>query len=329
VKLFTGSFAAASEPGPDQLCVTTTSGFLNCYLFKDGQLSLAWSQKNFILPDEEIIVGDFDGNGADDFLLYRPALGTFRMFTLMSARSSGQAFAPMRAFVPGALGAANLVNVQLRAGQWTAIGGADGLIAYNPTDGRVTLYNTSLDGGKPTFTAAFTADTHPHAPNAETLSTGRVLNGPTDGLALRNNTTGAYRFFDPVASGSELAPATGIVAGQLPVIPARGQLVFARLSQSGTVRNAALFFNLAKGEFSLVGPAQEKGKTELTYWWAFTEAISTRNQGWPPVEHDTWLVLRCKFPDFPDLVEPLFETDTFIQNWLAKPGLGAMLTSSA
>jgi hypothetical protein len=324
VKLFTGNFMLNTEAGygPDQLCVTLASGFLNCYMSKDRKtLSLIWSQKNFILPDEQIVVGDFDGNGADDFLLYRPSLGAFRMYT-RTAGAPAESFAGMPAFVPGGLASGNVSNVELRAGQWGTSTGPDGLVAYNPANGRVTIFNSEVVDGKRTFSTAFTANTHPPSPHAESLSTGRLLKGPTDGLVLRNNSTGAYRFFNPAGSGSELTPALGVVAGQLPVVPGAAQLVFARVNSGGSVRNDTLFFNASKGQFASVGAAQEKGKAEFTYWWAFTQGISSRNQGWPAVEHDTWLVLRCKMADFPNLIDPLFATDTYIQNWLGRPGIG-------
>jgi hypothetical protein len=191
LKVFTGNFMLSTESGygPDQLCVTTASGFLNCYMSKDGTtLSLIWSQKSFILPDEQIIVGDFDGNGADDFLLYRPSLGTFRLFTRAGAtQTASESFGAMPGFAPGGLGGGKSVNVQLRAGQWGATEGPDGLIAYNPANGQVTLFNLVLSGGIHTFSTVFTSNSHPPSANAETLSTGRLLNGPNDSLVLRNN----------------------------------------------------------------------------------------------------------------------------------------------
>jgi hypothetical protein len=326
VKVFTGNFMLSTESGygPDQLCVTTASGLLDCYMSKDGKtLSLMWSQKSFILPDEQIIVGDFEGSGVDDFLLYRPSLGTFRMFTRTDAtQAASETFAAVPGFAPGDLGRGKFMNFQLRAGQWGATAGPDGLIAYNPTNGQVTIFDSVLSAGSRTFATAFTSDTHPPAANAETLSTGRLLNGPTDSLVLRNNSTGAYRFLDPDRARSELIAVTGVIAGQLPAVTGAGQLVFARLNSSGSVRDDALFFNPAKGQFIATSAVHDSSDRTDTYRWAYTADISARDQGWPFVEHDTWLVLRCKFPDYPDLIDPLLETDTFIQNWLGRPGIG-------
>jgi len=326
VKAFTGNFMVSGEAGygPDQLCVITASGLLNCYMSKDGTtLSLMWSQPNFILPDEDVIVGDYDGNGADDLLLYRPSAGTFRMLTRTKGNQAGSGpFGPMPGFAPGGLGSGNFVNFQIRAGQWGSSAGPDGLVAYNPANGQVTLFNAVLSNGARTFATVFTANTYPPAPNAETLSTGRLATGPTDGLVLRNNTTGAYRFFNPVSARSILTGVNGVVPGQLPVTTTGGQLIFARLTVSGSVRDDTLFFNPSRGPFVVTGAAHDTSKNDDTYWWAFTQNLSTRDLTWPPVEHDIWLVLRCKFADFPNAVDPLFATDTYIQNWLGKAGAG-------
>jgi hypothetical protein len=339
VKVFTGNFMLNTESGygPEQLCVTTASGLMNCYMSKDGTtLSLTWSQKNFIEPEEEVIVGDFDGNGADDLLLYTPKLGTFRMVSRTIGTRAGTVFGNMPAFLQGALGSGGFVNFQLRAGQWgtpVTPGGvshgpvqnpaSDGLIAYNPANGQVTLFNPILSsGGSITFSSFFTSNTNPPSPNSETLSSGRLMNGSTDSLVLRNNSTGSYRFFNPVSSGSALVAVPGVIVGQLPVVSGAGQLVFTRLRTTGYVRDDALFFNPANGGFTAAIAGYDAIKANYTYAFAYTQAISTRDEGWPAVEHDTWLVLRCAFSDYPDLVDPLFATDTYIQNWLGKPGLG-------
>jgi hypothetical protein len=344
VKVFTGNFRLSTEPsyGPDQLCVTTESGLLNCYMSKDGTtLSLMWSEPNFILPDEQIIVGDFDGNGADDFLLYRPSTGTFRMMTRTNGTQVGTGpFGAMAGFAPGALGSGKFVNFQFRAGQWGTTAGPDGLIAYNPANGEVTLFNSVLSGGSRTFSAVFTANTNPPSANAETLSTGRLLEGPTDGLVLRNNSTGAYRFFTPDSSiahpgkPAEMIAATGVAPGQLPVVAAAGQLVFARLAVSplspgagnsnvsNSLRDDTLFFNATPGQFISTGAAYDATAKDYTYWWAFTQNTSTRDQGWPAVERDLWLFLRCQFADYPTLEDPLFNYDSYVQNEFGQAGTG-------
>jgi hypothetical protein len=346
VKLFTGNFMLKTEPnyGPDQLCVTTATGLLNCYLTKDGStLSQMWSQPDPTLPDEQVIVGDFDGNGADDLLLYRPAEGAFRMFTRTSGTQAETTFSAMSGFSPGGLGSGNLLNLQLRAGQFASTLGADGLIAYDPQTGEVSYFNPVFSGANKTFATVFNGlagNTFPPGPNVETIATGRIQAGTTDGILLRNVGTGAYRFFNAASSRLQLTPISGVVAGDLPAATGVGAtFVFARLGNSGNVRDDTLFFHERRAgsenaQVTSTTAAFDTAQREFTYRSAYTANYSMRDQGWAPVQHDLWLVLRCEFPDDlksevltgaahpPGGIEPMFVPDTFIQNWLGKPGLG-------
>jgi hypothetical protein len=101
-------------------------------------------------------------------------------------------------------------------------------------------------------------------------------------------------------------------------------LVFERgkLNADGSVRDDALYFNAKPGQFVSTHAAADAAKNEDTYVTAFTQDISTRDQGWPAVEHDKWLFLRCKFADYPNLEDPLFAPDTYIQNEFGRNGIG-------
>jgi hypothetical protein len=295
-------------------------------------LTLLWTQTNFIEPGEDVIVGDFDGNGADDLLLYNASAGTFRMATRTTGSSSAATtFSLVPEFSPGDLRSGELVSYQLRAGQWGAVPsfpGADGLIAYDGSSGQVALYNLSTGNrahpGLRSFATVFTWNTNPPAPGVETLSTGRIGSGPTDSLVLRNTSTGTYRFLDPVPQRPQLTPTPGVVPGQLPVVAADRPMVFARLNfaVNGVARNDNLFFNAIQQQF--VSTAAALGSTPASYGYqpSFSADTSTRNQGWAAVEHDVWLFLRCQFADYPNLEDPLFTPDTYIQNEFGRNGIG-------
>jgi len=333
VKAFTGNFQLASEAsyGPDQLCVTTASGLLNCYMSKDGvTLTLFSSQPNFIDAGEDIVVGDFDGNGADDFLLYDASAGTFRLATRTSGTTPSSTFFVMPNFSPGDLSSGTLVNWQLRAGQWCKVPsfpGADSLIAYNPTSGAVALFD--LGTGNPanakvrSFSTVFNWNDTSLA-GSETLSTGRLVNGTTDSLVFRNTGTGAYRFLNAVPQQPQLTAVPGLSAGALPVEAHKGQLVFARLNLgfNGAVRDDSLFFNASPGQFVSTEASGDAATQNNTYQQAFNLQTSTRDEGWAAVEHDQWLCLCCKFADYPNVEDPLFTPDTYIQNEFGRNGIG-------
>lgn len=340
VRVFTGNFQLSIEQdyGPDQVCVTTESDLLNCYMSKNGgPLTLMWSQKNPIDQAEDIIVGDFDGNGADDLLLYNWSTGTFRMLTRTNTAgtTASTSFGPMAGFSPGSLGSGAYAKQQLRAGQFGSAAGPDGLIAYNPGNGQVALFNLVASGASQTFSAVFTGSkTNPVSPNAEVLSVGRIVNGPTDSLVLRNVSTGGYRFFAPNSSNGNLVGASGVVAGQLPVTAGNEPLFFARLRTTNSASDDTLYFNPDPSHYIVTLVDYDTSKKNYTYQQSTAGTTSTRDQGWPAVQHDLWLVLRCAFPDFPPQgtkpgaanppggVEPMFDNDTFIQNWLGKKGVG-------
>jgi len=326
VKVFAGNFQLKTEAnhGVDQLCVTTTTGLLNCYMSNgNGRLTLIWSQKSFIEPGEDIIVGDYDGNGADDLLLYNSSAGTFRMATRTTgSTSSSPAFFIMADFAPGDLGSGDFVGYQLRAGQFASNTGRDDLIAYNPINGQVTLLSSILSGATRTFSKVFTSNTDPPSSGAETLSIGRIANGPTDNLVLRNNSTGRYRFFSLVSLKSGLVPLSDVVAGELPGVAKGGPLIFARLNASGSVRDDALFFNSIPGKLTPVVAIHDTKHAGGSYGSGSAQPTPILDQGWPPVEHDLWLFLRCQFADYPTLQDPLFNYDSYIQNEFGQAGTG-------
>jgi len=70
-----GDFTTSGrEHGKDQVCLIFADTSLQCYAISDDGTDLWWwfTQPSFIGADERAIVGDFDGNGADDILVYRP-----------------------------------------------------------------------------------------------------------------------------------------------------------------------------------------------------------------------------------------------------------------
>src|SRR5947208_8669795 len=75
VRLFVGDFTTSGrEHGKDQVCAVFVDGTLACYAISDDGTDLWWwfSQASFVASDEEAIVGDFDGDGASDLLVYKP-----------------------------------------------------------------------------------------------------------------------------------------------------------------------------------------------------------------------------------------------------------------
>lgn len=316
-RLIIGDFV---NRGRDQVCAILTDGSFQCYAISDDLQSLWWglTQPNFIADDEHGIVGDFDGDGADDILVYKPSTGTLRMYTQMVTGY----FTPMPNFSLGDLAGVNLANKLILAGEFGQAAGRDDLLVLDATNGQVTRLDSVTDGsGYKTFWWAFT--TNPGAFSTdEQVSVANVDGSALDSIVLRSTSTGNYRMFRAAYSGGYLAPVTNVTTGQLPVTTDRGQGFFARLKYlrselGGTVRDDMLFFNYRTRRV-IKTDARYDG-SRYTYWWAYTKGTPTYNVGWPAMQEDKWVMLLCKYSD--QLGEPA--TMDFFEQFFTGAGVGA------
>lgn len=289
VRVLTGAFGAGSK---EQVCLVLDDNTMPCYgLSTDGKALWWWfTQGSLLASDEEAIVGDYNGDGQDDVLVYRPSTGALRMLT----RNSSGFFAAMPHFDPGNLVASQLVNKQLRAGEFHA--GAsprrDDILVYDPGARSVGLFAAVTDGaGRNTFWWWFT--TRGGFVNAdEEFTVGSVDGDNTDDVALHSS-SGAYRFFRAQpTSTSDLTPLTTVRVGQLHTGPS-SQLYWSRGSGN---RDVALVY--APGDVFVMG-SPGSDASGLTYWWAYTQYAPAHNAGWPNKQQHRWIVLMCKFSDQP------------------------------
>jgi hypothetical protein len=85
-RVITGDFTYAGrrEKGKDQVCAILSDNNLACYAISDDGKSMWWwfTQGTFIADNEEAIVVDWTGDGADDILVYRPSDGNLRLYSL-------------------------------------------------------------------------------------------------------------------------------------------------------------------------------------------------------------------------------------------------------
>jgi hypothetical protein len=155
-RLVIGDFTTSGrEHGKDQVCAIFTDSSFGCYAISDDGADLWWwfSQASFIATDEQAIVGDFDGNGADDILVYKPSTGGLRMFT----RASSGFFQAMPGFSLGNLLGADRANKKLFSGEFGQTTGRSDLLLFDPTSGQVSRYDAVTDpAGYKTFWWAFT-----------------------------------------------------------------------------------------------------------------------------------------------------------------------------
>lgn len=298
-RVVTGDFTTGGrEHGKDQVCAIFTDGQLGCYAISDDGTDLWWwfSQASFIAADEQAIVGDFDGDGADDILVYKPSTGAIRAYT----RMIDGYFRLMPSFSLGNLASADRVNKKLLAGEFGQATNRSDLLLFDPASGQVSRYDSVTDAsGTRTFWWAFTTATGTTSAD-EDLQVARVENTGRDGIVLRDRVTGSIRLKRAEYASGGLASVSGVSRGQLPVTTDSGRLLFAKLGRygsepGGTIRDDALFFNYDTGTMRRVD-ARYDG-SQYTYWWAFDKARPALNTGWSGVTNDPWTVVLCKFSD--------------------------------
>jgi hypothetical protein len=272
VKVFAGDFAppGSRERGKQQICALINNGALRCFAISNDLKSMWWwfTHTGMISTSEEVFVGDFDGNGQDDILVYRPSDGRLRMFRL---KAEGMFFEAMP-FVLGNLSSHDRVNKQIRIGEFGQSSSRSDLLLIDPATRTVKRFDSTIDSsGNVTFWWAFTI---PGAySSSEDATVANIAGQTTDDIACRNRTTGAYRFFKAVYNNGALTPITNVSVGQLPTT-AGGRTYWAKASKfnetGGAVRDDSFHINgnsLVRTDARWSSSAQQ-----LTYWWSYSTA---------------------------------------------------------
>ena len=269
IKVFTGDFAPVGrrERGKDQVCAVFADASLKCWAISDDGRSMWWwfTQGSFIAANEEAMVGDFNGDGRQDVMVYRPSDGNLRLYTL---RSDGFFFDPLP-FTLGNLSSLNRANKQIRVGEFGQSSSRSDLLIIDPATRSIYRYDTAIDAsGNLTFWWAFTASSF--FSSSEDVTVANVAGQTTDDIVYRNRSTGAYRFTKAAVSGGTLTPITNVSVGQLPTT-ANGRVYWAKagvFSETGNaVRDDAFYISNAW----LVRTDARWSGSQLTYWWAYSK----------------------------------------------------------
>jgi hypothetical protein len=294
-RLFVGRFATSGwEHERDDVCAVLTDNSLRCYAISSDGTTLNWwfTQGSFIADDEQAIVGDYDGNGNDDVLVYKPSTGAVRLYEWGVGAASY--FRPMPNVDIANL--AGRINWTFYVGEFGQGSNRADLLLVNPANGQVQRYDsaTNPSTGKHEFWWAFTTTTGVVRSN-EDVAVARIENGIHDGVVLRDRTSGAIRFKKAEwASGGVLAPVSGLSAAGL-AHRGTGHLAFAKQAiwgsePGGTVRDDALYFDASGLMYRY--DARWDG-TNYTYWWAYQKARPALNSGWSGVASEKWTVVLC------------------------------------
>lgn len=303
-RLILGDFTKSGrEHGRAQVCVVLDNNSFQCYSSSDDNRDLwRWfTQPNFIEDGEEPIVADFDGDGADDILLYDQKAGRIRMFT----RTDGNiAFVPMPRFSLGNLASIDLKRKQLLAGEFGQAQGRADLLVVNPYNRRVSRYDSVTDqNGNKTFWMAFHSNTGVINLGAS-VSVANIDASAKDEIVFALRGPGTYRFFKAEFGGGRLVPVTEIARGNLDkftdVIPIFGRFA-AFDNEPGANRDDLLLFKPSSQEVIQLDARYDANIRKFTYWRAYTAPRPRLNEGWPARRTDRWLILKCQYQDVTDV----------------------------
>jgi hypothetical protein len=295
-RLLVGHFATSGwQHSRDDVCAITVDNGLSCYAISADGTTLDWwfSQPSFIADNEQAIVGDFDGSGNEDILIYNPSTGGVRLYERQVKGAFG--FQPMPQVDLSNL--AGRIGWRFYVGEFGQAANRADLLLVNPANGQVQRYDSASDShtGQRQFWWAFSTATGVVGSNQD-LSIARIGNGPQDDVVLRDRNTGAVQLKQAQwASGNVLAPLIGVNAAGL-VHPGSGTLAFAKMAlypiePGGMVRDDVLFFDYTK-QVLYRYDARWDGSA-YTYWWAYNKNRPRLDVGWPGVKDHPWTVLMC------------------------------------
>jgi hypothetical protein len=323
-RLIIGDFTNyGREYGREQIGAILSDGSLQVFAISDDLKSLWWwfTQPNFVGDDEQAIVGDFDGDGADDLLVYKPATGGIRLYSRMETGF----FAPMPNFSLGNLAGVNLINKQLLAGDFGQALNRKDILVVDYQGGQIMRFDSVTDSaGTKTFWWAFTTRGRIFQPDDQVRVT-NVNGAGRDGVIIRNFNTGQYSFYQAEYVNGYLGTITDVEAGQLPVRPRAGKIVATKVRHpafrgepGGLRRDDVLFFDENTGELICTDARFDPSRSRLTYWWSFSSNLLFE----PNITASSrpWAIILCRFKGLPGdaNIEKLFRQ-------LFTPGSGGLV----
>jgi hypothetical protein len=272
-RLITGNFAVGERK--EQVLAILEDGSLQAFGLSPDQTVLWWwmTMATFISHDEHYIVGDYDGDGTDEILVFNPGSGTVRMYQV----GSSGFFEEMTNFQVGNLSGIDLRGKQILAGGFGGTLGRKDIIVLDPHHRQLFQYaSVTLEGGIVTFWWAFTTVAGLYE-SGDQVVVANLDGGRKDGILIRSKATGTYRMLRAEFGDGHLVPITNVLAGQLPVLPNIGMVFAAKVRDrafrsevGGRRRDDILFFDAASRQFIRTDARYDRALRKRTYWWAFT-----------------------------------------------------------
>ncbi len=323
-RLIIGDFVVnGREKGKDQIFAILEDGSIRGYAISNDLTEMWWwfTQPNFIKNSEHYLVGDFDGDGADEIMVYNRSRGTIKLYK----KEVNGVLKRMTGYSLGNLSSHNLKNKLLLTGNFGQARNRDDLLVIDKTNGQVKRFDTATNSqGVKTFWWAFTSKTKLFSKNDDVIVAN--LDGKSkDGLLIRKYSTGAYKLLALEYNNGNLRTVEHVQKGQLPIRAKKGAIIASkvrnksfRYERGGTNRDDILFFNSKNKEFIRTDARFSKNASQLTYWWAYTSNLIFESR--PSVKKRPWAIILCRFKGMPEVpaVEQFFRE-------IYTPGTGGLI----
>jgi hypothetical protein len=307
-RLIIGDYVTSGrEQGKDQIFAILEDGSIQGWAISDDLKEMWWwfTQPSFIKDSDHFIVGDFDGDGADEIMVYEPSTGSIRLYEFQSNGLLGE----MSGYTLGNLEGRDLRNKLILAGDFGQATSRQDILVIDRAAGQIMRFDTATEAdGKTTFWWAFTSSANLFG-NTDELIVSNIDGGDRDGLLIRNVNTGQYQLFQLDYNDGNLLEATNIDIGQLPLQPGHGRIAAAKVreaelrNEQGIARDDILYFDDSTCEIIRTDARFDAARNTFTYWWAYTSPIVVE-----PVriaEKKPFAVILCRFKGMP--IDPTIE----------------------
>jgi hypothetical protein len=277
-RVVTGNFrhTPAVSTRREEICSIATDNYMKCWTMgvSTRDLSYVSGQPSPFAADEQAIVGDFDGDGRDDLLAYRPTTGALRMYTFNLTTNRFEVmpnFALGNIEDPANCGFGRL-NMQIRAGEFAGAAGRDDLVFVSP-GGAVCMFGAVTNAaGVRTFWWAFRTGPGIVSFASEDVAIASIDGDVFDDLVIRNRTTGTYKF-RRLALVAGTLPVIATDVGQLPTTPS-SQMFWARTRNGWDAtsnRDDSLVYRADLARWISTDARWDSVNARNTYWWAFSQ----------------------------------------------------------
>jgi len=316
-RIVVGNFST-SAPGGNEICAFLVNGMMECAQWNNGSTVY---QTSIAAADEQILVGEFTGDGFDDILVLRPSDGRIRIFSHTTLTSN---FTETLVDLGNLTGFPWTSNVKVLVGDFGGQAGRDDLMVWDKASGKLYRYDTVTYLGKTTWWIAYATGAGFINTSTETVRVANLTGGNLEGLAVRNTTTGAYRFLRADCNSGCLTTETSVSAGSLTVMNTSFYndtvgAFFAKTSNAtSNARDGAVFLDAYNARMyrhdAILSGAMHSYSSVADLSWP------SKNIGWPTVRRDKWAILLCKFQGSNTTLTPLSR----FQDYFIKRGLGGM-----